>query len=562
MTPPDVRAAPEPLQRQSAASPERRGGRALALLCLAVVLLVGAYVRVAHLGRADFGVDELYQVFAAEGLRQNGDLVMPSGSRYTRGADVTHMIRLLFDAAGESPAAARLPSAFFGVAGLLLFMAVLWALAGPWVAVVGGILLAIYPEAVKQSREVRFYTYHAVWGVAALYSGWKALAPIGPTAPIRRAQLERWMWAGLTLLLLAMAVRIQPVSYSVLAGWGGAALLLAILDLRREGRQVLYTSVPAQLVLLGSAAALFAVVAFPDWLASRWWLARSVPGWILTAEGGLHPFFYYHVLAATFPALLAALPLLLAGALLQHARLAMFAAAWYGVPLFLHSFIFPMKGERFVMVPALGLFLLAGLGTVYWGTLLLRFAHRAPGISVLAGHHRKMVGGALLAASAAFALLVTPALHQARGLPGGEQSRRWSVAAELLAAQPELAHMPLGSTLALHALHYLHRLDFMLGDPTLQDATLRPDGLAISWENDGGRERDTGVPIVAAPAELRLMFPDAPGVVVAVEDRLIRIGRVDPAFVRALAADGLELCQGRCPGLLLYAFPFSRREEP
>jgi hypothetical protein len=537
-------------------------GNRLALFCLAAVVVLGTYVRVWHLGRADFGVDELYQVFAASALRQHGDLTLPSGSRYGRGVDVTYMIRAVFDVAGESAAAARLPSALFGVAGLLLFVAILWVIAGPWVAVVGGLFLALYPEAVKQSREVRFYTYQTMWGVAALYTGWRALGPVAPGTALRRALVQGWAWAGMTLLLLAMAVRVQLVSFSVLVGWGAAALLIAALDLRRVGRPVLQTSVPLQLVLLGTAAALLAALGAPGWVANLWQGARSVPPWILTAEGGMHPLFYYHVLAATYPALLAALPVLLVGALLLHPRLALFALAWYGVPLLLHSFVFTMKGERFVMIPMLGLFLLAGLGIVYWGKVFAQTLHATLVGSGRTPDQAVRIGRAVLAAAAIFAVLATPALHRVRDWPGGEPSRRWSTAAQVLAEQPELKELPLGSTLSLHALYYFERLDFAVYDPTTYDPELRPRDIVVSFSHHE-RERDTGVPYARGFADLRDLFPGAAGVVLAIEERLVRIGRVEPVFMRTLAAEGVELCRGRCPGLLLYVLPLdSQPDEP
>jgi hypothetical protein len=564
MTELSIDAAPVSAAGRGRAAPTRilPGGNRLALFCLVAVVAFGTYVRVWHLGRADFGTDELYQVFAAAGLRQHGDLIMPSGNRYGRGADVTHMIRIGFDIASESAAAARMPSALFGVAGLLLFVAILWSIAGPWVAVAGGLLLAFYPEAVKQSREVRFYTYQAVWGVAALYTGWKALPPPAPGTALMRVLIRGWTWAGLTLLLLAMAVRVQLVSFSVLLAWGAAAVLIAVLDVRRVGRHGLQTSVPAQLAFLGVAAALLVALGAPGWVANLWQAARSVPPWILTAEGGLHPLFYYHVLAATYPALLAALPVLLVGALLLHPRLALFAVAWYGVPLLLHSFVFSMKGERFVMIPALGLFLLAGLGIVYWGKIFARTIYTTLIGSGLAADGSRRISQAVVAAAAIFAVLATPALHRVWDLPGGEPSRRWSSAAQLLADRPELASLPLGSTLALHALYYFHRLDFALSDPTTYNPDLMPQGIVVSSIH-GERERDTGVPFAGGLDEVRGLFPDAAGVILAIEERLVRIGRVDPAFMRALAADGVELCEGRCPGLLLYILPFDNTpEEP
>jgi hypothetical protein len=538
--------------------PPRR--TSLPLACLVLVLAVGVWFRLAHLGRADFGVDELYQVFAARSLATQGDLMLPSGNLYTRGSDVTRLVSLSHEILGVSEFSSRLPSAIFGIAGLLLFAAILWHLGGPWVAVAGSILLAMYPEAVSQSRELRFYTYQMLIGIGAFFTGWQALRPPAAGADDRRHLARGWAWAGLTVLLILAATRVQLVSLSVAAGWGACVLVMALAELRTRGRAALATSVPAQLAIAGGAVLLLILALAPDRLMRYWYIARSVPLWVLSSsEHAMSPLAYYYTLAATFPALLAVLPLLFLGAVLRSPRLAVYAALWYAVPVLLHSLVLVMKGERFILVPTVGLFVVAALGLVQGGdalrTLLQHRLHHRLSASIA-----RRASLAAVAVVALFSIAATPAFHDARRLPGGDRGGAWSRAATVMAEHPQLAGLPLGSTRSLRTIYYMGRSDFGVDNPLRLDTSHRPAGVNVE-EEEGFESRYTGAPLLMTPADIRRHFQGADGAIVIVETTTIQAGRVHEELVRTLRDEATDLCRNRCGALMLYHWPWDQRAD-
>jgi hypothetical protein len=539
--------------------PGRWNAVELPLTLLTVIVLFGSHLRLSNLDEGDFGVDELYQVFAAESIARGEGPRVPSGELYRRGVEVTRVVQLSFRHLGQSEYAARLPSAVFGVLSLVLFSAVLWLLGGPWAAVVGAALFAVYPEAVQQSRSLRFYTYQLSLGVCALYTGWRALQHSGHSRvalPVER--LRTWGWVVATLVLLLLAARAQIVTLSVAAGWAVCVLCAAALDLRRQGRAAWRSSVPLQLSAAG--ALLIAAIAMvrTDVLNSLMLRAQALPFWVITDEGSTTPLAYYYSLASSYPLLLGLLPLIFLGAIMRRPWLGVYLTLWFAVPLLLHSFWLPWKGPRFVLIPMLGLFAATSIAAA-WGAGLLR---RYLTDRVKAYPRLTRFGSAAATAAvvliALMAFVTLPAFHQARKLPSQPGTTQWSISAEILQARPDLHQLPWGQTRPLHPLYYWGKLDFLVNRGRLAQIG-PPDARGqrqVNWLPGGSPDRTSGVPVFASANDLRKHFAGYGAVIIGVDTGAVSRGLLDRDLVQALTEDADELCQGRCGPMRLYHWRF------
>jgi hypothetical protein len=526
---------------------------------LAALVAFGSYVRLAHLGDGEFRVDELYQVFAAESLARGEGPRMPSGEMYRRGLDVTHMVRLSFDVLGPSTFSARLPSALLGVLGLVLFAIVLWLMAGPWPAVIGTALFAVYPEAVSQSRTLRFYTYQLALGVGALYTGWRTVREAGrSTAPPAPMRWQHWGWAAATAVLLVLAARAQIVTLSVAAGWGACLLAAALLDVRQHGRQAWRLSVPLQLLAAVSVLFLAVALVHADPIREALLRARSVPFWILAAGEGTSPLAYYYSLSETYPVLLALAPLIFLAAILRRPRLGLYLTLWFGVPLFLHSFWLTWKGARFVLIPMLGLFAAAAIAGAWGGTTLQRYlVDRAADFPAIR-RFAPRVATTLVAVIGLTAFVTLPAFNQSRKLPRAEQEGLWAASAEILHSRSDLQDLPWGQVRPLHPLYYWGRVDFLVGRARLVQAVERDE--AGEWTVDlrpgGSPDRTGGVPVFTSSDEIRQHFADAGGVVIGIDTTRLRRRYLDDDLIHVLAERAEDLCQGQCGSMRLFLWRF------
>lgn len=526
--------------------------RRLPLLVLVLVLLGGSYLRLAHLGRDSYGADELYQRFVAKALLAGEGPVLPSGAEYRRGLDVTRLVAVSMELLGPSQAAARLPTALFGVLNLILFAAVLWGLGGPWVAVWGTAFLAIDPETLSQSRHLRFYTYQLCFGLAALYTGWRALRnSAAPEPPARSEVVRQWLWAGLTVVLFALAARVQVVALTVAIGWGVCVALAALANLRARGWRHWRRNVPLQLTGLGVAGAALGLLLRPGAVLTLLRQSQQVDDFARPEADNVLA--YYHTLNDAFPLLVSLAPLLFLLVGLRRPRLGVYLFTWFAVPVLLHSVALPWKGMRFILLAMPALFAAAAL-VAAWGAGLLyrRLASRLaragrPGAA-------RAVAGAAVAGLALWLLATMPAFSRARRAVALPKYGGWEAAAAIARARPELAAVPLGSFQSLRALHYFGRSDFSL----IEANTAAAPG-AAGYSPPLRRFQYTAVPQVAQP-EIRARYAAAGAVLLVVPERLLPT--LDPALRAALQSEAVELCAGRCEVIRLYHWRFAPAGPP
>jgi len=548
------------------------------LALLVMIVVAGGWIRLQDLGPAPFFGDELDHYYAASALNEDGRPLLPSGESYDRGRTYTAMVALSLRFIDEPEVAARLPSALFGVAGLILFAFLARAIGGGWAAVWGTLLLAVYPEAILQSRQSRFYTYQMVWGLVALYAGWRTIRPVELPVDSREPIVRTWMWAVVTIVAFAAASSIQVTTLSVLLAWGLAVLLAAVQEWSRAGRGSWRTSPVILLVASGVLVGLAGLAREASRGMPMLDLATFVPAW--ASQNPADARTYLWAIADVFPVVVPLLPLIFIGVGLRRSRgLAVFLALWFGVPLLLHSIILPWKGERYIFLAMPALFIAAGISAAAACEALFRVVQaRLPGGSDPT--NRAARGGAAITIGlVSLALVVaTPAVRRATRPAPIQKDFRWRVAGQLIQALPGAGLVPLGSSMGLPALFYLGRVDFVVGTDFLQRTSRQPAPEADSLEASGSSTAPTtgqpggqegqrppvidwysGVPVLTTPETIWQHHPEAARVILAVDGHRMRFGNVDPALMEALSQDAEELCQGQCGDLSLYLL---RRDAP
>lgn len=529
------------------------GERILPLVLVLLLLLGGSWIRLANLGEGDLNADALDHVYAAQSLERGEPPVLPSGNLYERGIDVTRLIGVADDVIDDPEAAARLPSALFGILGLVLFAAIAWAFGGPWTAVWATLLLAIYPEAITQSRQTRFYTYQMLFGLLALFTGWRALrGTAGDTLPDRGELRRRWWWGAATVVLFMLGARVQVTTLSVAAGWAAFVALAAGLDLRRHGRRAWKRSAPVHFTIAGLGGVLGYLLLDPEFLGYVQRAFTYTPSWVRGEAGALH---YYYGLYEHFPLLAALTPLVFLALALRHLRLAGYLLLWFAVPLVLHSLVFAWKGERFILLAMPALFLATAIVAARGCTMLYRAVKRNAREWKLRSPWNEITAGALVGITAAFAVATNPAHDAVLGATDASAVPSWSTAHEIVRQIPGHESIPLGSSLPLNALYYWGRVDFVVGMDFLESPEARSTS-EVRHETELGGEGVTdfyaGAPTLTKPSSILDRYPEADTLVIGIDQNRWIYGNIRPELKRALGEQAVELCRGRCGKLLLF----------
>ena len=140
---------------------------------LALIVAVGAYLRLAHLGALGFRWDEDLSGLAVRAILEKGVPELPSGMVYLRGGLFSHLMAASASLFGFSEFALRLPAAMFGI--VLIVAAYLFgaALFGRVVGLVTAALLALSFWDIDLARYARFYSAFSLLYVLTLYAIWQ-----------------------------------------------------------------------------------------------------------------------------------------------------------------------------------------------------------------------------------------------------------------------------------------------------------------------------------------------------------------------------------------------------
>jgi hypothetical protein len=272
---------------------------------------------------------------------------------------------------------------------------------------------------------------------------------------------------------------------------------------------------------------------------------------------------YYRALSNHFPIVVSLIPIIFIVAIARHPRTGGMLLAWFGVPLFLHSVVFGWKSERYVLVAIPGLLMAAGIAgaaavevmTAYFTRLVESHPRLRTSSGLLPG---------LLTTITLTAIIVTqPAFNESRRSISERKSAGWLESRQLIAADPALSSLPLGSASPLGALHYWGRLDFTVQQALLEswtrDTTSHDLNRPFVLKAVGSRDVYAGRPTLTTPDAIRERFSRDEAVLIGIDQKYVTFHNIDPKLLQILGTEGEELCKGHCGSMLLYKWRFRRR---
>jgi 4-amino-4-deoxy-L-arabinose transferase-like glycosyltransferase len=532
--------------------------RGLALVVTIVIVVFAAWGRLVNLGGTPFWTDELNHHYAAQSMAAGRGPVLPSGEQYTRGIVITQLIAWTQTRVVDAEAAARLPSALFGIVALVLMAVVGWVIGGPWVAVWATALLAIYPEAVYQSRTARFYTFQLSFGLVALFGLWKATCAPRVHGESLRHLVTQWGWLAVAGLGFATATHAQATTLSVLVATGAWLALAASNAVWRVGKTALRTDATVQLVVAGGVILLILTMlgVTRPLLTGLWEQSQSVASW---TEAG-DPRFYLWALAGHLPWIAALLPVMVIAALVRAPVSGLFLVCWFFVPFVLHSFVLPWKAERYFLLPLPALFLLTGLAATW-----VLGALRASMATVLQARGMPPIlmsafTAGMIGAVATWSIAMLPAFTTFRQrFTLAPPPYDWQSAAAVLTAGPGGDSLPIGSVDALMALHFVGRVDFGV-QPGLLDFAVpatasQPQPRFAPSAGDVPRDFYTAVPVLPSADAIRTAYARFGAVIVLANPQFPRL--MDASLRDVLLRDAEDLCRGNCDGVRPYLWRFA-----
>jgi hypothetical protein len=171
---------------------------------LALVVAIGAYLRLAHLGALGFRWDEDLSGLAVRAILEKGVPELPSGMVYLRGGLFSHLMAASASLFGFSEFALRLPAALFGIALIVAAYFFGAALFGRVVGIVTAALLAISFWDIDLARYARFYSAFSVLYVVTLYAIWQF-----------RVKAQSTAGGVLCVALAVLTLSIHDLAYSL-----------------------------------------------------------------------------------------------------------------------------------------------------------------------------------------------------------------------------------------------------------------------------------------------------------------------------------------------------------
>ncbi|MCG8431831.1 MAG: glycosyltransferase family 39 protein, partial [Candidatus Omnitrophica bacterium] len=128
-----------------------------ALALLAVIMLCGLAARLHGMNRYSLWFDEYFHAFAAQGILEKGEPVLPSGELYGRASVYSYLVAAGFKLFGTGDIPARMPSVLLGV----LSIGLTYMLASHWfsrrVGLISAFLMALSPFCILWSQMCRLY---------------------------------------------------------------------------------------------------------------------------------------------------------------------------------------------------------------------------------------------------------------------------------------------------------------------------------------------------------------------------------------------------------------------
>ena len=443
-------------------------------IALLAILLAGLYLRSANLGRAEFSHDELLHYYAAKSLIEHGQPQLPSGQSYRRAYFTTLAVAAVFKLLGESKFAARLPSAIFGAASILLIFYVGAKLFNPTVGVISALFWAFYPQSVALSRSARMYAEHEVlylFMVYALYRGLEA-PQVRSTFYVLRSTFDV-RWLAVAAVFFALAWQLQVLTATVgLALIAYSAAMLIVISFQKRSLAVLFTPWRTKYGLILGSSLLAGAGAFifygPLFFKLIEPISKPLSWW--TSQWANDPRYYHYLLSKLYPAMWLLFPAICLAACMRAGKRSLFLAINFIVPLALMS-ISAQKEERYILHIMPLFMLLSAVAAEAVITISLR--------KLYIGLRKQSLKPALARATAIFLILVvslffirfSPWFIISKRLPdtvegpGYFGDAYWRQACQYVKERMKPGDIIVTEFMATHVHYYLGRIDYIIYNP-------------------------------------------------------------------------------------------------
>ncbi|MGB0909845.1 MAG: glycosyltransferase family 39 protein [Nitrospirales bacterium] len=338
-------------------------GLCLVLVCMAAVL------RFSHLGDADFGLDEIFHVYAGQELAKGNPPLLPSGFLYDRGLPYSYLVALAGFLGEFDEFTLRVPSV---VCGILVVFFVYWITAR-WFSAPAGLVAAFLttfsPIEVALSREVRMYTVFQLLFLLMLFFFYEGYEPSSIKADRSRwPRFQSWcaiykirpfflLLAGITFLLAWQVHKlVQPGVSGIIAYVLALAGIAFVIQKLESPIKQKYIASGAIVI----AGVVVAIVLFPEKLSGLIAMTQSTPHFY--QERADNWSYYRWELLDEYPMVFGSLTLSLLVCLVKNQKVGLFLSFCFLVPFILHSVILPWKAYRYIFHTLPLMYMVVGVG--------------------------------------------------------------------------------------------------------------------------------------------------------------------------------------------------------
>ncbi len=464
-------------------------------LILAAIVLVGGWLRFAQLGNTSYWVDEVNHVAAAQAILQGKGPVLLSDMSYDRSILFTRLVSWSFAVFGVNEFAARIPSAFWGTATILLVFFIAWRMFGrSFHGLLAALLFALYPLMIGWARECRMYTmflFFFLLGVYGLYEGLEGTRRKYQPG-IRRSGVQKiladwnidllWLVVGVFSLLLAASLHmLAGVVFPAALVYAAVMIVVYASAAERNNAVIskyLFFLFASLLGLLGG------ILLLPDFFATVRAALEFQPNWS-NYSYVQNPWYYVERVANGFYWSVSLFFLLgTVTVFYKRSQPAFYLWLMCVVPLLLLSTLFALRVERYAFHVYALMLLISAYGLAQTAYVVRGLLVRKILPASMPRRMRKIVVYGTVLGMLAGVLVLSPWVRFARKIPaithgtnGAVTHLEWRPAGEFVKQQIE-GDEPVISTLPLTVYFYTTRADYFLASM----ATPRPEEV---YRNNG-----------------------------------------------------------------------------
>lgn len=197
---------------------------------IVIILLIAVVFRFHHLSEVGLAFEEPIHIYAAKGIIENGDPILPSGDQYRRSLLFTKTVALSFKVLGVTKFSARLPSVIFSILSIVILYIFGKNYFNKKTAIIASLLMAFSPFEIVWARMCRMYSMYQFFYLFSLFSFYKGFEhnfDINPTDFIQKKSSKNgvlsfiydlgidWKWLFFSIILMLGTLHLQPLGLSI-----------------------------------------------------------------------------------------------------------------------------------------------------------------------------------------------------------------------------------------------------------------------------------------------------------------------------------------------------------